>query len=309
MTETPTEPPFTETPTEPPLTETPTEPPFTETPTEPPFTETPTEPPFTETPTEPPSTETPTMTPTVTATIITETPTETPTGTYIPPTETPTETPTMTPTETPTSTPTETPTSTPTLTPTLTPTFTPTVTLTPTQGVITVTVTPFKNLRVQFYCTDDVDNPNGWRIINPNDYPVNYVWAISNSPLSGVGTVAAKSYVEFKTPYYSGIMQIWVDGLLVASRKTNTCNEPPYKTPIPPTGYVTQPVQEPVFTLTPPAIGGAPDVLIPVTGADNSARANTPFAAQTWFNLGLALIGLGMVFSGLEQAKKKQEEA
>lgn len=182
-------------------------------------------------------------------------------------TNTPTDTPTDTPTNTPTNTPTDTPTNTPTNTPTDTPTATPTNTL------IVFTDTPTNPPETP---TDTPTNPPE----TPTDTP-------TNPPEDPTATPTNTLIVFTDTP------------TVTPEAPTNT-PEAPTNTPETPQDTPTTPP-----TLPPPNPTNPPQVLIPVTGADLSVPAPLGNLQSSFGNLGLALLGFGMVLQGF--ARKVRE--
>jgi len=197
--------------------------------------------------------------------------TNTPTDT---PTSTPTDTPTSTPTDTPTSTPTDTPTSTPTDTPTSTPTDLPTATNTPTD-LPTATNTP-TDLPTATNTPTDLPTATN----TPTDLPT-----ATNTPTdlpTATNTPTDLPPTDEPTPTPTTI--------LVTDVPTDTPTEDPGQTPtVPPT------------LPPPPDPTNPPQVLIPVTGADLSMPAPLNGLQSTFGNLGLALLGVGLVLQGLSR--------
>lgn len=184
------------------------------------------------------------------------------------PTNTPTDTPTNTPTNTPTDTPTNTPTDTPTNTPTNTPTDTPTST--PTNTLIVFTDTP-------------TDIPTGTPTDTPTDTP-------TSTPTNTVE-------VPTDTPTFT-------------ATPTNTLidfTDVPTNTPESPTNTPETPQDTPTTppTLPPPDPTNPPQVLIPVTGVDLSIPSPLGKLQSIFGNLGLALLGFGLVLQGI--ARKVRE--
>lgn len=165
-------------------------------------------------------------------------------------------------------------------------------------------------LELAFFCTDDPENPNGWTITNRNDFAVDYVWVIDGSALGGVGTIPAHYYQSFKTPYAAGMLRIYVDRELQAmvapqecptfsstsSSEESSSSVTSSQPGIPVTG------PKAVITPTPPATGGGP--LIPVTGLDTTGGLRGGLLV----NLGLGFFGLSLVFGGIGQFARKEEE-
>lgn len=212
-------------------------------------------------PTTVPPTEVPptTVPPTSVPPTLTNTPTNTPTATA---TNTPTSTPTSTPTNTPTNTPTATPTNTPTNTPTSTPSNT------PVPGA-SLTPTPLPS-----------ETPTPTNTPVPTEVPP----TATNTPLP----TATNTPVPTSVPPTS---------VPPTATPTNRPNNPssPTSTPVPNVGSTT------VATLPPPAtaVGSATQMLLPITGPDASAPVQRSDAESTlFFNLGIGLLGLGLVFHG-----------
>jgi hypothetical protein len=250
--------------------------------------------------------ETPTNTP-VTPTNTPETPTSTP----VTPTDTPTNTPTDTPTNTPTNTHTPTITNTPentstgTITPTDTPTNTPTNTLTNTP-TFTATVDP---VGLTFFCT-------GFRITNMNDFEgaFSYAWSIAGGPSGNTNPLAQGESVDILTSYYPGLVTVTsADQQAIATGYLPTnCGEVENSpTPSATTRGTPRPTNTPtrrnptevVETLIPdPNV--TPEILIPVTGVDLAGAGS---ASRMLFNLGIGLLGLGLVLNGLSRNRKDLE--
>lgn len=209
--------------------------------------------------------------------VATNTPTDTPTNTA---TDTPTNTPTNTATNTPTDTPTNTPTDTPTNTPTNTPTDTPTNTPTNTMIVFTdtPTATPTNTLIV---FTD-----------TPTATPTNTLIVFTDTP-TDIPT-------ETSTATPTNTMIIFTDTPTNTPEGPTNTPEVPTNTPDP--GTPTTPP-----TLPPPDPTNPPQVLIPVTGADLSMPAPAGNLQSVFGNLGLAMLGVGMVLQGISRKFHDEE--
>jgi hypothetical protein len=186
------------------------------------------------------------------------------------------------PTDTPTATPTETP----------PPTDTPTETPPPTEP----TPTEMLGLQVVGFCTGVGSDTFGWTVINPNGFDVSFEWAVNGSSLAGLGLVSAGGAYNFTTPKAEGtIIMIFVGGVMQGDATgVETCQDP------------TEPTQPPPTSDIPVPPGGGPPILIPVTGASNSASGLMP---HVLLNLGLGFAGLGLVTSGLASRKKKAAQS
>lgn len=170
-------------------------------------------------------------------------------------------------TNTPTNTPTDTPTHTPTDTPTNTPTDIPTD---------TPTNTP-------------TDTPT----LTPTDTPT----------LTPTGTVSDFTDIPSDTP-----TQTPTDTPTVTPTNTSIgFTDTPTNTPETPTNTPETPQDTPTIppTLPPPNPTDPPQVLIPVTGVDLSTPAPLGSLQSIFGNLGLALLGFGMVLQGI--ARKVRE--
>jgi hypothetical protein len=217
------------------------------------------------------------------------------------PEATPTHTPTFTPTNTPenTSTGTITPTNTPTITDTPTNTTTNTPTNTPTSTSVT---DPFD---LVFFCM-------GFRIISLNSFESSYAWSINGGP-SGSGSLPALGYVDIHTDYYPGLVTLYAGQQLMESGFLPTDCDNDENTPTPPatTPGTPRPTNTPtrrnptevVKTLI-PQTSSTSEILIPVTGVD-LAGGSSP--SRMIFNLGLGLLGLGLVLNGLSRNRKELE--
>lgn len=193
----------------------------------------------------------------------TNTPTHTPTNT---PTDTPTNSPTNTPTDTPTNTPTDTPTNTPTDTPTNTPTeiSTSTPTETPT-NTPTDTLTPTPTNTLIDFTDVPSDTPTNTPTETPTITPTNTSIVFTDTPTNTPETPSVTPETPTNTP------------------------ETPEDTPTTPP------------TLPPPDPTDPPKVIIPVTGGDLSMPAPVGSLQSVFGNLGLALLGLGMVLQGVSR--------
>lgn len=78
---------------------------------------------------------------------------------------------------------------------------------------------------------------------------------------------------------------------------TNLTPDVPVQTETPDPGETPNPSQEP--TLPPPTSNDPPTILIPVTGSEISNQSPLDKAQTTLFNLGLGLLGLGLVLQSL----------
>ncbi len=158
-----------------------------------------------------------------------------------------------------------------------------------------------------------------WTVLNPNGYDVAFSWYLDRAPTgaadgSGVvpgGTVGEPGSLEFLTTS-GGAHTVYIvygegEGSSETSESTaaNYCKPPkegnPDPTPTPGGGGGAGGGNLPA--LLPPANTG--DVLIPVTGAD---LRQLPFAVavQRWLtNLGLLLLGVGMVLNGLTRRPRR----
>lgn len=182
------------------------------------------------------------------------------------PTETPTEEPTITPSGTPvvTETVTPPPTITPTDEPTSTPTEEPTITPSSTPTVIeTPSVTPSKT-----------STPPTKTFTPPVKSPTPVSSGTPETPSTPVVTESPKTPVVTETAIGTAV-------------STSTTGQP-QSTPAAPA------------TLAPPA-GSNSGVLIPVTGGDLSSPAPWSAASILLINLGLALLGVALILSGVNR--------
>lgn len=186
-----------------------------------------------------------TFTPTATATAtapgvqITFTSTPTPTRTNTQPVvSTATNTPTVTNTSpviinTATNTPTITSTApgvqvTLTFTPTASATFTPTVTLTPPLTIITLTPAPAELIGLSSICAYPTDTTLLWAVTNPTAAAANFTWRVVGSTETGTGIVPANSTVYFNTSAGSKVVELLINGQVVAT----VSSAPPCRLPI-----------------------------------------------------------------------------
>jgi hypothetical protein len=236
----------------------------------------------TATPFQPP-TNTPTNTPIV--------PTNTPTNTPLPPTDTPTPTlePTATSTETPTATATETPTATATATLTATPTFTPTNTETLPPGV-TPTETSTPSLTPTSSATPLPTNTN-----TPEPTATNTATLPPGVTPTNTNTPVPPS----ATPTMTRTSPPQVNPTATNTRPPGTSPSATPVTPTLPAGTTPTATEAPTFAPPPTTTSQAP-VLIPVTGADMAGNMlQLDFLHRLFINLGLSLIGLGVVMHGI----------
>ncbi|MHB1120985.1 MAG: hypothetical protein ACYC11_13100 [Bellilinea sp.] len=177
---------------------------------------------------------------------------------------------------------TDTPTNTPINTPTNTPTDTPTPTPTNTLFQITETLT---------------STPTNTPIYTPTNTPTDTPTATATNTLFQITETLTS------TPTNTSI-----------HTPTNTRTNPPTNTPTitptdPPTSTPTNtpivppPTNTPTTppTLPPPAPTNPPQVLIPVTGLDYAMPAPLVNMQSVFGNIGLALIGIGMVLQGISR--------
>jgi len=234
-----------------------------------------------------------TSTPTPTATVIIPSATFTPTD-IATSTETATATMTVTPagpTQTPTQTPTG-PTATPTNTPTG-PTVTPTLTNTPiTPTAVLETPPTATNTPVTATPQDPTPTP-----ATPTNTPITPT-AVLETPSTGTVTaVTATPQDPSTTPSTPTVTE-------PAGTVTATT---PGLTQTPGTGVPTETGDETpaantqVPTLPAPQQSGTPGVLIPVTGGDFSSRSPVDAVRKTALNLGIGLIGMGLVLQGIRK--------
>ena len=191
---------------------------------------------------------------------------------------------TLTPTYTPTDITEFTPTFT--YTPTDTPEFTPTFTPTPTDVTLL-------DLDVKYICLQGVQQR--WTVTNPNDFEINFDWEVIGKPESGNGTVPALGSAEFLT---SGGNHTVIVRYSYANLPLRSIEIPAVRTCF---DEEVDPTNTPVPTLPQPQ--STPSVLIPVTGIDLGDAPLSPLHGHL-INLGLGLIGLGMVLQGASKQFK-----
>jgi hypothetical protein len=83
-------------------------------------------------------------------------------------------------------------------------------------------------MSVVFTCSGDSGTPSAWLVENQNNFDVKFTWTIVGGPSSSgeIDLPALASY-SFETAYYSGEMQIYVNGVLQAHAFASNCNPPP----------------------------------------------------------------------------------
>lgn len=216
--------------------------------------------------------------------------------------------PSETPEPTATNTPTETPTNTPTNTPTMTPTS---------------TEVPDARLSLDWMCLGDQQQ---WTVSNPNPFAVAFSWSISGSGSSG--SVPANSSLSFYTaPGYHTLTINWTDSsntprsLSMTTSENSPCPEVsttltatpgrPERTP-PPQGEPTvvipvtggqPPVKAaavlPTFVSTLAPVDPNAELLIPVTGAEQSNPLQGTTLASLFLQFGFVFLGMAFVSHGI----------
>ncbi len=170
------------------------------------------------------------------------------------------------------------------------PAGTPTPTLTPSPSP---TPTELAGVEVIGMCLGPGVANFGWRVSNPNNFPVEFEWRVNGSLLAGLGTVAANSTADFSTPKTEGtIIMVYVGGELQDTATGREDCQVETETPVP-----TEPPVVPT-PITPP--GADPTVLIPVTGFGDEIPVSLP---TIFLNLGFGFFGLGLVAHGLNRRR------
>ena len=160
------------------------------------------------------------------------------------------------------------------------PVSTPTPTLTPTD---------LAGVEVIGMCLGPEAANYGWRVSNPNNFPVDFEWRVNGSLLAGLGSVAGNSTADFVTPKAEGtIIMIYVGGEIQDSAAGQEDCQVSTETP--------EPTETPVVP-TPP-VSSDPTVLIPVTGIADELPVSLP---TIFLNLGFGFFGLGLVAHGLNR--------
>jgi hypothetical protein len=78
-------------------------------------------------------------------------------------------------------------------------------------------------------CTDEDDGtPIAWQVANLNNFSISITWSIDGGPSGGPVGIPANGSYSFSTAYYPGLMNVYVDGVLLASAFAQNCGEPPF---------------------------------------------------------------------------------
>ncbi len=84
-------------------------------------------------------------------------------------------------------------------------------------------------IHLAFFCSGNSSAPDGWTVTNNNPFAVNITWAVTGGGPSSSGPInilPSQSYT-FNTSHITGLMQIFVNGALLAQGSEGNCSQPP----------------------------------------------------------------------------------